>query len=221
MYSGWHEWGWLLDSGSCLWSKREGHTQYKRRNEVVTDCDLPLDLELFERIESDDETLLYVEEDWNGQEQTENHKWVEPDFSLTMEQEGKRQQEVQSVRWGFCRRHNCTRRHNGITIRSRWDISLAGHRPGRIYRDRLNRRSIRNGNWVRAWIGVIAWARVDKFASARMAPWSARRSKGDSPYNSGCRSAQHQVYQSRQHWVQLGRSRWTIVSSRIQPRSAR
>ena len=51
-----------------------GTRNKKRRNEVVTDCDLPLDLELFERIEVDDETLLYVEEDWNGQEQTENHK---------------------------------------------------------------------------------------------------------------------------------------------------
>ena len=33
-------------------------------NEMVDDCDLPLDLELTERVEVDDETLPYAEEDW-------------------------------------------------------------------------------------------------------------------------------------------------------------
>ena len=33
-------------------------------NEVVNDCDLPLDLELTERIEADNETLLYAEGEW-------------------------------------------------------------------------------------------------------------------------------------------------------------
>ena len=41
-------------------------------NEVVDDCDLPLDLELTERVEVDDETLPYAEEDWDCPEQTEN-----------------------------------------------------------------------------------------------------------------------------------------------------
>ena len=52
---------------------------------VVEYCDLPLDLELTERIEINDETLPYVEEDWNNPEQTEVDKEVEPDFPLTME----------------------------------------------------------------------------------------------------------------------------------------
>ena len=54
-------------------------------NEVMDDCDLPLDLELAERIEVDDETLPLVEAHWNCPEQTENDKGVEPDYPLTME----------------------------------------------------------------------------------------------------------------------------------------
>ena len=42
----------------CISDKNDG-------NEVLDDCDLPLDLVLTERIEVDDETLSYVEEDWN------------------------------------------------------------------------------------------------------------------------------------------------------------
>ena len=39
-------------------------------NDVVDDCDLPLDLELTERVAVDDETLSYAEEDWDCPEQT-------------------------------------------------------------------------------------------------------------------------------------------------------
>ena len=34
-------------------------------NELMDECDLPLDLDLTERIEVDDETIPYVEEVWN------------------------------------------------------------------------------------------------------------------------------------------------------------
>ena len=55
-------------------------------NEVVDDCDLPLDLELTERVEVDDETLPYAEEDWDCPEPTEIDKGIiQPDFPLTME----------------------------------------------------------------------------------------------------------------------------------------
>ena len=47
-------------------------------NEVVDDCDLPLDLELTE-------TLPYAKEDWDCPEQTEIDKGIQPDFPLTME----------------------------------------------------------------------------------------------------------------------------------------
>ena len=40
-------------------------------NEVVNDCDLPLDLKLTERVEVNDETLPYAAEEWNDPEQTE------------------------------------------------------------------------------------------------------------------------------------------------------
>ena len=53
-------------------------------NEVVDDCDLPLDLELTERVEVDDETLPYAEEDWDCPEQIEIDKGIQPDFPLTM-----------------------------------------------------------------------------------------------------------------------------------------
>ena len=54
-------------------------------NEVVDDCDLPLDLELTERVEVDDESLSYAEEDWDCPEQTEIDKGIQADFPLTME----------------------------------------------------------------------------------------------------------------------------------------
>ena len=54
-------------------------------NEVVDDCDLPLELELIERIEVDDKTLPYAEVDWNNPEQREFEKGVELNFPLTME----------------------------------------------------------------------------------------------------------------------------------------
>ena len=60
-------------------------------NEVVDHCDLPLDLELTERVEVHDETLPYTEEDWDCPEQTEIVKGVEPDFPFTMgTRQGKR-----------------------------------------------------------------------------------------------------------------------------------
>ena len=52
---------------------------------MVDDCDLPLDLELTERVEVDDETLPYAEEDWECPEQIEIDKGIQPDFPLTME----------------------------------------------------------------------------------------------------------------------------------------
>ena len=43
-------------------------------NEMVDNSDLPLDLELNEHVEVDDETLPYAEEDWDCSEQTEVDK---------------------------------------------------------------------------------------------------------------------------------------------------
>ena len=44
-----------------------GTRDKKDGNEVVDNCDLPGDLELTERVEVDDETLPYTEEDWDCQ----------------------------------------------------------------------------------------------------------------------------------------------------------
>ena len=52
---------------------------------MVDNCNLPLELEFTERVEVDDETLPYAEEDWDCPEQTENDKGVQPDFPLPME----------------------------------------------------------------------------------------------------------------------------------------
>ena len=51
---------------------------------MVDNCDLPLDLELTERVETDDETLSYAEGDWDCPEQTEVDKGVQPDFPFTL-----------------------------------------------------------------------------------------------------------------------------------------
>ena len=79
-----HENDYMIVDPAC--DLNESGTRDKNDgNEVLDDCDLPLDLVLTERIEVDDETLPYVEEDWNCPEQTETDKGVEPDFPLTME----------------------------------------------------------------------------------------------------------------------------------------
>ena len=54
-------------------------------NEVVDSCNLPLDPELTERVEVDDETLSYAKEDWDCPEQTEVDEGVQPDFPFIME----------------------------------------------------------------------------------------------------------------------------------------
>ena len=73
----------IVDS-ACEVNER-GTRDKNDRNEVVDNCDLPLDLELTEREEVDDETLPYAEEDWDCPEQTKIDKGVQPDFPLTME----------------------------------------------------------------------------------------------------------------------------------------
>ena len=55
------------------------------RNEVVDGCDLPLDLELTERVEVDDETLPYAEENWDFPEQLEVDRGVQPGFPFYRE----------------------------------------------------------------------------------------------------------------------------------------
>ena len=63
----------------------ERYARRKRRDEVVDNCDLSLDLELTERVEVDNETLPYAEEDWDCPEQTGIDKGVQPVFPLTLE----------------------------------------------------------------------------------------------------------------------------------------
>ena len=62
-----------------------GRRNKNNRNEVVDNCDLPLDLEMTERVEVDDQSLPYAEEDWDCPEQTEIDKGVQTDFRFTME----------------------------------------------------------------------------------------------------------------------------------------
>ena len=54
-------------------------------NEVVDKCDLPLELELTDRVKADDETLPYAEEDWDCPEKTEIDKGVHPELPFTVE----------------------------------------------------------------------------------------------------------------------------------------
>ena len=75
---------YLLVDPACEVNER-GTRDKNDGNEVVDNCDLPLDLELTERVEVDDETLSYAEEDWDCPEKSEIDKGVQPDFLLTME----------------------------------------------------------------------------------------------------------------------------------------
>ena len=75
---------YLIVDPACEVNER-GTRDKNDGNEVVDDCDLPLDLELTERVEVDDETLPYAEEDWDCPEQIEIDKGIQPDFPLTME----------------------------------------------------------------------------------------------------------------------------------------
>ena len=55
-------------------------------NEIVEEgTDTPLDLDPNEKIEADDETLPYAEEDWQDPEQTEVPKNLEPDLPFTIQ----------------------------------------------------------------------------------------------------------------------------------------
>ena len=55
-------------------------------NEVVEEVtNTPLDLDPNEKIEADDETLPYAEEDWQDPEQMEVPKNLEPDLPFTIQ----------------------------------------------------------------------------------------------------------------------------------------
>ena len=79
-----HKGDYLIVDPACEVNER-GTRDKNDGNEVVDDCDLPLDLELTERVEVDDKILPYAEEDWDCPEQTKIDKGVQPDFPLTME----------------------------------------------------------------------------------------------------------------------------------------
>ena len=74
---------YLIVDPACEVNER-GTRDKNDGSEMVDNCDLPLDLELFERMEVDDETLPYAKEAWVCQEQTEIDKGVQLDFPLTM-----------------------------------------------------------------------------------------------------------------------------------------
>ena len=74
---------YLIVDPACEVNER-GTRDKNDGNEVIDNCDIPLDLELTERVEVDDETLPYAEEDWDCPEQTEIDKGVQPDFPFTM-----------------------------------------------------------------------------------------------------------------------------------------
>ena len=74
----------MIGDPPCEVNKR-GTRDKNNGNEVVDNCDLPLDLELNERVEVDDETINYAKEDWDCPDQTEVEKGVHPDLPFTME----------------------------------------------------------------------------------------------------------------------------------------
>ena len=75
---------YLIVDPACEVNER-GTRDKNDGNEVVVNCDRPLDLELTERVKVDDETLRYAQEAWDCPEHTEIDKGVQPDFPFTME----------------------------------------------------------------------------------------------------------------------------------------
>ena len=74
-----HDEDYLIEDPACEMNEK-GTRDKNEGNEVVDDCDLPLDLELTEQVEVDDENLPYAEEDWDCTEQTEIDKEEQPNF---------------------------------------------------------------------------------------------------------------------------------------------
>ena len=79
-----HDEDYLSVDPACEVNER-GTRDKNDGNEAVDNCHLPLDLELTERVEVDDETLPYLEEKWDFPEQTEIDIGTQPDFPFTME----------------------------------------------------------------------------------------------------------------------------------------
>ena len=72
-------------------------------SEVVDDCDLPLDLELTERVEVDDETLPYAEDKWDCQNRLKltkeyNLTFLSPYRHARAREEGKRRSTTRMAR---------------------------------------------------------------------------------------------------------------------------
>ena len=85
-----HEGDYLIVGPACEVNERVTRDK-NDGNEVVDKCNLPLDPKLTERVEVDDLTLPYAEEDWDCPEQTEIDKGVQPDLPFTMEtRQGKK-----------------------------------------------------------------------------------------------------------------------------------
>ena len=93
-----HDEDYLIVDPACEVNER-GARDKNDRNELIDDCDLPLVLELTERVEVDDETPPYAEEDWDCPEQTKVDEGVYPDFPFTMEtRQGKRKRTKNTTR---------------------------------------------------------------------------------------------------------------------------
>ena len=152
-----HDADYLIVDPACEVNER-GMRDKNDGNEVVDNCDLPLHLELIERVEVDDETLPYVEEDWECPEQTEVDKGVQPDFPFTMEtrqgKRGKKQEEIQPVWREFCHRRDSFERHDGLASGPGRNNGATRDRPGQRHRTRLNWRLL----WTRD--GADAWTRI-------------------------------------------------------------
>ena len=159
-----HDEDFLIVDSTCEMNER-GIRDKNDGNEVIDDCDLPIDLELTERVEIDDETSTYVEEDWECAGE-------EPEFPFTTETcQGERGRENKHNPYGedFVK----DRIVLSDVVDSIDDILLS-HEIDLINdteQDLIDDRSSPECG-VRTWGGTDAWARVGNFASARMAPWS-------------------------------------------------
>ena len=136
-----HDEDYLIVDPACEVNER-GTRDKNDGNEVVNNCYLPLDLELTERVEVDDETTLYTEEDWAVQNKLKLIK----EYNLTFPSpwkharaKEKKQEEAQPVWRGFCHRQDSFERRDGLASGTGRSIGATRDRPGQRHRTGLDR----------------------------------------------------------------------------------
>ena len=190
-------------------------------NEVVDNCDLPLDLEFTERVEVDDETQPYAEEDWDCPEQTEIDKGVQPDLPFTMEtrqgKKGGNKEKDHPYGGDFV--------VNRIVLSDMMD-SLVGLDEVAVPKE-IDLVNDMDQDWIddRSEPDLEFEAEAEQIHEQELTILRVLERLHNLPADPKetilTTQIRHQICQPLQYRVQLGRSRWPSTRPAVQPRSAR